>query len=401
MTREVVSWNPNTQHSPRPRLRPAARWATEEGKANILSTPRSILSALRVPIIAAPMAGGPTTAALVTAAAKAGGIGFLAAGYQSVDDLRSDIGAVRSAGTELFGVNLFITEYDDARSATTDVEIDGFARTLERIAMAAGLDGPAPASFTDNDYVGKIDYLCKNPVPLVSFTFGLPDADIVRRLHDVGTEIAIMVTTVNDARDARERGADILIAQGSEAGGHQSTFSIADEPIGLTTVDLTQVIRAELDDVPIVATGGVHSAVDARAALEAGADAVQLGTALLNTPEAGTSAPHRYGVKQHFDSKGESATQFTRGFSGRPARGVINRFILATQNAPAAYPYNNQMTKPLRASALSLDLKHGSEYVALWCGRSASHSKQAPSGFMEGIALEQVFAAIAPFGDKS
>ena len=361
-----------------------------------MSTNRSILNALRVPIIAAPMAGGPTTPALVTAAAAAGGMGFLAAGYQSVDALRSDINAVRSNGTELFGVNLFITLYDDARSATTDAEIDGFSRTLSGIAKAAGLDGPAPAEFTDNDYAEKIEYLCSDPVPIVSFTFGLPSAETVRRLHHVGIAVAVMVTSPHDARKAHDLGADILIAQGVEAGGHQSTFSIADQPSGQSTLDVVQATRADVKDACIIATGGIHSPNDVRSALDSGADAVQVGTALLNTPEAGTSAPHRLGLGRHFDNLDDSTTEFTRGFSGRPARGVINEFVRATQQAPAAYPYNNQMTKPLRASALALQPKDGAEYVALWCGRSASGCKDAPAGFRQGAPLAQVFVALEP-----
>ncbi|WP_303911265.1 nitronate monooxygenase [Dietzia timorensis] len=120
-----------------------------------MPTNNSSLNTLRKPLIAAPMAGGPTTPALVSAAAAAGGMGFLAAGYQSVDALHNDITEIRSAGTELFGVNLFITRYDDARSATSDDEIAEFARTLSGIAESAGLDGPATASFTDNDYAGR------------------------------------------------------------------------------------------------------------------------------------------------------------------------------------------------------------------------------------------------------
>lgn len=342
------------------------------------------------------MAGGPTTPALVTAAAVAGGMGFLAAGYQSVDALRRDINAVRGSGTELFGVNLFITLYDDARSATTDAEIDGFSRTLSGIAEAAGLDGPAPAEFTDNDYAEKIEYLCSDPVPVVSFTFGLPSGETVLRLHDVGTAVAVMVTSAHDAHKARDLGADMLIAQGMEAGGHQSTFSIADQPSGQSTLSLVKSIRAELEDACVIATGGIHTPTDVQTALDAGADAVQVGTALLNTPEAGTSSPHRFGLGRHFDSLDDSTTEFTRGFSGRPARGVVNEFVRATLQAPAAYPYNNQMTKPLRASALALEPKDGAEYVALWCGRSASGNQDAPVGFREGAPLEQIFAALEP-----
>ena len=360
-----------------------------------MPTNNSSLNTLRKPLIAAPMAGGPTTPALVSAAAAAGGMGFLAAGYQSVDALHNDITEIRSAGTELFGVNLFITTYDDARSATSDDEIAEFARTLSGIAESAGLDGPATASFTDNDYAGKVDYLCNTPVPMVSFTFGVPDAGTVDRLHEAGTEVAVMITSAEDARTARENGADILIAQGTQAGGHQSTFSIGDGPGQRSTLELLKDVTSSLPDVPVIATGGIHTAADARAALDGGAIAVQLGTALLNTQEAGTSAAHRAGLVRHFGTHGQSRTEFTRGFSGRPARSVVNKFVEATRDAPSAYPYNNQMTKPLRASANKKSPDDGAAYVALWCGEPLSERDSAPAGFIDGGTLASVFEQIA------
>lgn len=362
-----------------------------DAKVTVLTSNDSALGSLRTPLIAAPMAGGPTAPALVSAAAAAGGMGFLAAGYQSVEALHSDITEVRAAGTELFGVNLFITMYDDARSATSDDEIDEFSRTLAGIAESAGLDGPAPATFTDNDYDGKIEYLCENPVPIVSFTFGAPEADIVRRLHEVGTEVAVMITSIEDARHSRERGADVVIAQGTEAGGHQSTFSIADAPGPHSTLKLLADVATSLPGVPVIATGGIHSADDVRAALSAGATAVQLGTALLNTEEAGTSAAHRSGLVRHFKDIAHSSTEFTLGFSGRPARSVVNDFVEATRDAPSAYPYNNQMTKPLRAAANKKAPEDGAKYVALWCGKTISRRDNAPAGFLEGGDLASVF----------
>lgn len=353
---------------------------------------------LRRPVIAAPMAGGPTTPELVSAAEAAGGIGFLAAGYQSVEALRTDIDAVRAAGTALFGVNLFITLVDDARRATTDDEIARFSETLQHVADAAELDGPGPASFTDNDFAGKIDFLCENPVPVVSFTFGIPERDVINRLHAVGSEIAVMVTSVADARTAVEHGVDGLIVQGTEAGGHQSTLSIADTPGTVSTVDLVRETAGVSGSAIVVATGGIHSDLDAKAAFDAGADVLQIGTALLNTPEAGTSRAHRYGLSRHFGDLSASSTEITRGFSGRPARSIRNEFVAATENAPSAYPYNNQMTKPIRASAAKKDSVQGAEYVALWCGESLTHKGSAPAGLLEGESVEAVFERICPVG---
>lgn len=350
----------------------------------------SFLDALARPLIAAPMAGGPTTPALVAAAEAAGGMGFLSAGYQTAEQLAADIDTVRAAGTRLFGVNLFITPSDDARHSTSDAEIDTFRRALARMAEGAGLPGPGTPRFTDNDHQAKLDHLADNPVPVVSFTFGTPGAAVVRTLHDAGTQVAVMVTSGEDAATALDEGVDVLIAQGTEAGGHQSTFAIAADPGSASTPELVGAIRATWPEVPLVGTGGLHTSRSVHDVLGAGADAAQIGTMLLCVAEAGTSTAHRAGIWRHFEGPGNAPTAFTRAFSGRPARGVVNAFARETADAPAAYPYINEMTKPIRAGAASLDPREGSDYVALWCGDSLEGRYPSP-GALEAVALADVF----------
>ncbi|WP_333620074.1 NAD(P)H-dependent flavin oxidoreductase [Dietzia sp.] len=354
----------------------------------------SFLDALSRPIAAAPMAGGPTTPALVSAAEAAGGIGFLAAGYQDTEAMAADIHSVRAAGTELFGVNLFITDHDDARRACTDAEIAAYRERLSVFASEASLAAPGDPAYTDNDYAAKLEHLVANPVPVVSFTFGTPGAHAIERLHGAGSQVAVMVTNQDDARTAATEGADVLIAQGKEAGGHQSTFSIAAGPGEHSTLDLLTEIGDSLPDVPVIAAGGVHSPAAVSDALDAGARAVLVGTMLLCCEEAGTSAPFRAGLRKHFAEPEDSATAFTRAVTGRPARAVSNALTRAGENAPAAYPYSNAMTKTLRSSAANLEPADGAQYTALWCGDSLGNSRPAVNDLAADYTVEDVFDAL-------
>jgi nitronate monooxygenase len=192
-----------------------------------------------------------------------------------------------------------------------------------------------------------------------SFTFGCPSAADVARLHSAGVRVAVTVTDADEAHTAAEAGADSLIVQGTEAGGHQGAFANA-EPNRTPLREALTAVRGAVD-LPLVAAGGIMSAADAAAAFEAGAVAVQLGTALLCAPEAGTSAPYRAALLEHRYAD----TVITRAFSGRWARGLANRFAVEHPDAPRGYPQVHHLTRPLRAAAT----KSGDPDVPnLWAG---------------------------------
>ena len=321
---------------------------------------------LTKPIVVAPMAGGPSTPELVSAASAAGALGFLAAGYRSVADLMDQITETR-ASAGLFGVNLFVPEEDqgdlDAARAYRDQ-----LRTLAEQLGVPHLPEPTP---DDDAFDAKIEALLDDPVPFVSFTFGCPDSPLVRRLRDRGTTVLATVTCVDDAARAEAAGVDALIVQGPEAGGHRATFACVSEP-GTTSLGqlVTQVKLAS--ELPLVATGGLASPIMVASAFRI-ADAVQVGTAFLLADEAGTSAAHRAALVDPAFTE----TAVTRAFSGRPARGLQNRFMEEYgPAAPPAYPAVNQVTTPIRrAAAAAGDLQH----VHLWAGTGWQEARPGPA----------------------
>ena len=270
------------------------------------------------PIVCAPMAGGPSTPELVAAVGGAGGLGVLGAGYKTAAAMRDEIAATRRLTRAPFGVNVY--DLRGAAPADPAVVTD----------YAATLDGPLGAArFDDDDLDAKLAALVDDPVAVVSFTFGCPTADDVAALHAVGTAVWVTVTTPAEAERAAAVGADALVAQGAEAGGHQGAWTDPrHEP--LTLLALLQLLETE---VPVVAAGGIATARGVAAVLAAGAWAAQCGTAFLLCPEAGTHPAQRERLRT------DAPTGLTRAFTGRLARGIVNWFQAAhSADAPSAYP---------------------------------------------------------------
>ncbi|MBB5912971.1 nitronate monooxygenase [Nocardia transvalensis] len=322
-----------------------------------------ILDDLRTPIVLAPMAGGPSTPELAVAVSAAGGLGFLAAGYLGAGDTADRIVRTRALLPKPapFGVNLFVP------GAPTPPE--HFAVYLDRLGREFTL---GEARFDTDDWDAKLDVLVTDPVSVVSFTFGCPSAAEVARLHAVGSEVWVTVTSVAEARIAIETGADVLIAQGAEAGGHRGTFvdrAADDAADPLSTLALLQLLTTAVE-APVVAAGGIATGAGIAAALAAGAAAAQLGTAFLNCPEAGTAQLHRDALAI------DAPTMLTRAFSGRRARGLRNRFILDHPDAPAAYPEIHYATGPLRKEARAAG---NADAVNLWAGQTHGLTRDLPA----------------------
>lgn len=316
-----------------------------------------------VPVIAAPMAGGVSTPELVAAVGSAGGLGFLAAGYLSEEALSSRIARTRELTGEPFGVNLFVP------GPRRDVDLAGYEARVRAEAERYGVE-PGEPYWDDDLYQAKLELVLAERVPVVSFTFGAPESSTVERLHEAGAEVVVTVTTPYEARRAAESGADVLCVQGSEAGGHRGAFDDDGSPGGGPMYGLLAALRlvsAEVD-LPLVAAGGLVHGADVAAVLTAGAVAAQLGTAFLTCEEAGTDATRRAEI-----AAGERATSLTRAFSGRPARGLVNRFLVEnTEHAPAAYPQVNHLTKPVRAAA---GRAGDPESMSLWAGQTYSQAR--------------------------
>ena len=315
---------------------------------------------LRRRIVVAPMAGGPTTADLVIAAGRAGALGFLAAGYKTPEAMAAEITAVRAATAEPFGVNVFVpgAPYRDAAA------LAGYLGTLG--------PGLGDASWDDDGFDGKTAALLADPPAVTSFTFGCPPPGVIRALQDAGSAVAVTVTSPGEARLAAEAGADAVCVQGYEAGAHRGTFGNDDAPgrdRGLLSL-IGEV--AAVTGLPQVAAGGVMGPRQVRAVLAVGAAAAQCGTAFLRSPESGAHPLHKAALA---DPR-YTATTVTRAFSGRPARGLVNEFIIEHSDAPPAYPEINNATRPLRAAAAA---RGDTERMSLWAGQGYRLAAELPA----------------------
>jgi len=296
------------------------------------------------------MAGGPTTPALVVAAARAGHFAQLAAGYRTPADLAAQIAEVRDA-TDRFGVNLF---------APNPVPI-GDAE-YDRYRDALGVDGLPDKREDDDAWAEKVALLLDDPVPVVSFTFGLPDADLVWEFRKRETVTMQTVTNRAEALAAAERGVDVLVVQGEAAGGHSATLDPTADPLWEPLPELVRAVRHAVD-LPVIAAGGIGGADDIEAVRLAGAGAAMVGTLVLRADEAGTGATHRAALADPVFDR----TALTRAFTGRPARALVNRFVREHEDAPLGYPALHHLTKPIRTAAAAAGDPHA---LHLWAGRS-------------------------------
>jgi nitronate monooxygenase len=343
------------------------------------------LESLSQPIVQAPLAGGPSTPELAIAVCEAGALGFLAAGYKRAEAVRGDIEAVRAGTAAAFGVNVFVPT-----PAPADPEL--LREYLEELAHEAARQGTelGEPRHEDDDWERKLDLVCEQSVAVVSFTFGCPTAQVVERLHGRGISVWVTITTVAEAAHAESVGADVLVVQGTEAGGHRGGFvdgESADGGIGLLA--LLRLVAASTS-LPMVAAGGIADGAGLAAVLCAGAAAGQIGTALMLAPEAGTAPAQRELLSQPIP------TQLTRAFTGRLARGMVNRFLTEhTSSAPAAYPEVHHVTSGLRAAARR---RGDSDAFNLWAGQAHELVEERPAGEivrMMGAEARRVIAAVA------
>ncbi|MER5839921.1 nitronate monooxygenase [Streptomyces prasinus] len=335
---------------------------------------------LRHPVVQAPMAGGVAVPQLAAAVSEAGGLGFLAAGYKTADGMYQEIKQLRGLTGFAFGVNVFMPQPETPDPAAVGV----YAHQLAGEAPWYDTELGDPDRGRDDGYDAKLAVLLDNPVPVVSFHFGVPSRDVLDALRRAGTFTLATATTPDEARAVEEAGADAVIAQGVEAGGHQGTHR--DDPetegSGIGLLSLISQVR-EAVGIPVVAAGGIMHGSQIAAVLAAGASAAQLGTAFLATHESGAHTLH----KQALTNPLYARTELTRAFSGRPARALVNRFLREHgPYAPAAYPDVHHLTAPLRKAAAAAGDPQG---MALWAGQGHRMARELPAGqLVEVLAAE-------------
>ena len=319
---------------------------------------------VRIPIVQAPLAGGASTPALTAAVLGAGAFGFLAAGYKTPEGVAADVAALRELSDRPYGLNLFMP--DDEVAA---VHLAPYLRQIAGEADRHGVSLGDPR-YDDDWFAAKIELAVAEEIPVVSFTFGCPDEPVVSRLHAAGSEVWVTVTDPAEADMAAASGADVLVAQGIEAGGHRGAFIDREDREDYGLLALLQLL-AERVDLPLVAAGGISTGTAVAAVLTAGARAAQIGTAFLRCPEAGTSAAHRAALAD------AGRTRLTRAFTGRSARGIENRFLVEhSAAAPVAYPQIHHATAPLRAAGRA---SQDRDVINLWAGQAYPLAEERPA----------------------
>ncbi|MGC5342557.1 nitronate monooxygenase [Streptomyces sp. DT24] len=339
----------------------------------------------RYPIVQAPMAGGASCPQLAAAVAEGGGLGFLAAGYKTADGMYNEIKQVRALTGSPFGVNLFMPQSGLGDPSAVEVyrhQLAGEAAWYETPL------GDPDAAGDDDGYEAKLAILLEDPVPVVSFTFGCPTRDTLDAFARTGTFTVVTVTTPEEAQAAQWAGADAVCVQGIEAGGHQSTHR--DDPqtdhTGIGLLSLVTQVR-ETSQLPVIAAGGLMRGSQIAAVLAAGAEAAQFGTAFLGCPESGAHPLHKQALTNPLFVR----TALTRAFSGRPARGLVNRFMREHgPYAPAAYPQVHHLTSGLRKAAAKAGDAQG---MALWAGQGHRLARELPAARLTGLLAEELDTA--------
>jgi nitronate monooxygenase len=338
------------------------------------------------PIVQAPMAGGISTSKLAAAVSDAGGLGFLAAGYREPQAVAAEVAELRGLTERPFGLNIFAAVGEAADPAV----VEAYAARIEG-------EGELGEPRHDDDYLdAKLALAAELAIPVVSFTFGSPTGAQIEELHAAGCAVWVTVTTPAEAAAALAVAADgtttpagaapsptavpdALVLQGFEAGGHRGSFDdLAAQDLGLLT--LLRLV-AGITGIPLIASGGLFDGAGIAATLVAGAAAAQLGTAFMLCPEAATSPAHRLAIES------DAETDITRAFTGRRARGIVNRFMRTHESAaPSAYPEIHHLTSPLRAAAKAAG---DPDAFHLWAGQAHARSRAIPaSDLMDALAAE-------------
>ena len=338
------------------------------------------------PVIQAPMAGGTTTPELVAAVSNAGGLGSIGAGYMSPEALEAAIIRTRELTDRPFAVNLFIPNaftVDDDRVEQANARLDDFRREL-------AIERPAPPTHYAQSFEDQFEAVANAGVSVFSFTFGQLEAGRIERLHAAGTTVIGTATAVAEARALALDGVDMIVAQGAEAGGHRGTFLGSFEQALIGTMALVPQI-CDAVDVPVIASGGIMDGRGLAAATALGAQGVQMGSAFLTCRESGAQPAH----KKALLASGERATMVTRAFSGKPARGLANRFIADMASLEPAlpdYPVQNAWTKDIRAAA---GQAHNDAFMSLWAGQAAALSQDVAAADL----LDSLMADYAQYID--
>src|SRR5712691_6854511 len=333
------------------------------------------------PIVQAPMSGF-TPPALVTAVCNAGGLGSIGCVGQPPDVVREQVAAVRQATNRPFNLNFFVHRSPQTSPEATARMRARLAPYFDEFGLGAVPEPTEPLSAFDAEQLGLVLELRPR---VVSFHFGLPESTAVRRLKEAGCIILSSATTVAEARWLEANGANVIVAQGFEAGGHRGSFSGS---AGAGMVGTMALVPQIVDAVhlPVIAAGGIADGRGIAAAFALGASGVQIGTAFLGCPEAAVSPLHRARLRAAADD----GTELTRVFTGRPARALRNRFVTEMADTePLDFPLQASLVGPLWRLPSE---EARAAFMPVWAGQAAPLVRELPAGQL----IEQLVAEAQP-----
>jgi nitronate monooxygenase len=323
---------------------------------------------IETPVILAPMSGGVCTPELVAAVSNAGGLGSIGLGYSTPAQIIETIRQVRMLTQRPINVNLFAGGF----SITSKPDPGRMMSILSGIHAALGLTAPIVPTDLRDPFPEQFDAVLEMQPEVFSFTFGVLGAIEIAKLRSRGIAILGTATTVEEGHILADAGVDAVVAQGAEAGGHRGTFAASFEASMVPTMQLTQDISKFAS---VIASGGIMDGGDIQRAFDSGASAVQLGTAFLPCPESGAAQAY----KRALLAANSDETVITRAYSGRPARGLRNEFVVRLEKSEDVilpYPLQNALTRPMRDAAAQQD---NAGFLSLWAGQGVTQCRAMPA----------------------
>ena len=342
-------------------------------------------SELEVPVVQAPMAGGPNTPALASAVSNAGGVGSFGFAYNTPKKIKEDLMDTKALTAGPINANFFVFKPETIPG--TEIQVASL-EALKNLPIEGEYTLTIPSEpFFPNVEI-QLEPVWEHPPDILTFHFGIPAETIIKRAHSVGISVGVTATNPKEALAIEESGANFIVAQGIEAGGHRGMFNPEDEDEDLHLDDLIKKL-VKLTHLPIVAAGAIMSGVDIARVLKLGATAAQMGTAFLCCDETVISEAHREFLINEHDRK----TSFTKAFSGRRAQGINNEFIKRMQGQPILpFPMQNSLTGPIRQVAVK---NNDGEYQSLWAGIGYHKIQVMPAGqLMAQLAKELRFSKL-------
>mgnify|MGYP001186975291 CR=1 FL=1 len=326
-------------------------------------------SKLKLPIIQAPMAGGFNTPELASVVANSGGVGSFGFSFTSPEKIDETLNTTKKLTNGFINANFFV--FKPVQLPEKEIQKEAI-RAIASLSLNEKYEINVPTEPFYFDLETQIEATLKNLPSIITFHLGIPSIDIIKKSQSLGIKIGITATNINEAKSIERVGADFIVAQGIEAGGHRGIFNQEnlDEKI-----KLDNLINKILENVslPVVAAGGIMEGKHIKRVLKIGAKAAQLGTAFLTCDEAGTSKIHKYYLLNEQKRK----TKITKAFSGRMARGINNKFIEEmTGKKIFPFPIQNTVTMPLRKVSQN---NNNGEFINLWAGMNFNKVRDLPA----------------------